>query len=114
MRHLLTAMLRIQAPSGPCPEYAPRLRSISTNTSWNMSSVAAVEARGARVERLPPYSPDESPIEEMFSKVKEYLRSAAARTVDAVIAAMGSALNQVTPSDIDGWFYHRCVYAKLL
>jgi transposase len=78
------------------------------------AAVAAVEAAGARVERLPPYSPDESPIEEMFSKVKECLRSAAARTVDTVIAALGSALNQVTPSDIDGWFHHRCAYAKLL
>src|SRR5207248_1969343 len=45
--------------------------------------VAALEAAGARVEPLPPYSPNLSPIEEMFSKVKELLRSLAARTVTA-------------------------------
>jgi transposase len=73
--------------------------------------IAAVEAVGARVERLPPYSPDESPIEEMFSKVKEYLRTAAARTIDMVIVALGNALNLVTPGDILGWFRDRCAYA---
>jgi transposase len=76
--------------------------------------IAMIEATGARVEPLPPYSPDETPIEEMFSKVKETLRTLAARTIDTVIEALGTALNRVTPSDIDGWFYDRAVYAILL
>lgn len=72
---------------------------------------AAVEAVGARVEPLPAYSPDLTPIEEMFSKVKQGLRSLAARTVDSVIVAMGQVLNQVTQHDIHGWFHDRCGYA---
>jgi transposase len=73
--------------------------------------VAAVEAAGARVEPLPVYSPDLTPIEEMFSKTKAYLRTVAARTTDTVIAAMGDALNRVTHFDILGWFHDRCLYA---
>jgi len=76
------------------------------------SAIAAIEAVGARVMPLPAYSPDLTPIEEMFSKIKEGLRSIAARTVDGVIGAMGKALNQITPHDIFGWFHDRCPYAK--
>ena len=75
-------------------------------------AIAAIEAVGARVMQLPTYSPDLTPIEEMFSKVKEGLRSIAARTVEGVIAAMGKVLNQITPDDILGWFHDRCPYAK--
>jgi transposase len=72
---------------------------------------AAIEAVGARVEPLPPHSPDLTPIEEMFSKTKGFLRSAAARTTERVINAMGQALDRVTTSDILGWFHDRCAYA---
>jgi transposase len=71
----------------------------------------AIEAVGARVEPLPVYSPDLTPIEEMFSKTKSYIRSVAARTTDTVIAAMGEALDRVTTRDILGWFHDRCAYA---
>lgn len=76
------------------------------------TAIAAIEAVGARVIPLPVYSPDLTPIEEMFSKLKEGLRSIAARTVDGVIDAMGQVLNQITPHDILGWFHDRCPYAK--
>lgn len=76
-------------------------------------AIAAIEAVGARVEPLPVYSPDLTPIEEMGSKVKEFLRSVGARTSQTVIAALGPALRQVTPSDIGGWFQDRCAYAML-
>jgi transposase len=66
----------------------------------------AVEGAGARVLPLPPYSPDYTPIEEMDSKVKGLLRSAAARTTEAVYDAMGAALRAVCPTDIRGWFKH--------
>lgn len=75
------------------------------------SATAAIEAAGARVEPLPVYSPDLSPIEEMFSKIKEGLRSIAARSIQGVIQAMGTALNNVTQHDILGWFHDRCEYA---
>jgi transposase len=77
----------------------------------NQAARAAVEAVGARVEPLPVYSPDLTPIEEMFSKTKAYLRTVAARTTDTVVTAMGEALQRVTPSDILGWFHDRCAYA---
>lgn len=66
--------------------------------------VHAVEGAGAHVEPLPPYRPDLTPIEEMFSKVKEFLRSAAARTTDALIDATGAGLQRVSLQDILGWF----------
>jgi transposase len=74
-------------------------------------AIEAVEAAGARVVPLPAYSPDLSPIEEMASKVKGSLRSAAARTKEAVYAAFASALHDVTLEDIAGWFQHRAAYA---
>ena len=77
----------------------------------NLQVIEAIQAVGARVEPLPPWSPDKSPIEEMFSKVKTYLRKVAPRTFDTVVTAMGEALYLVTPKDIDGWFHDRCVYA---
>ena len=64
----------------------------------------AVEGTGALLMPLPPYSPDLTPIEEMGSKVKGWLRSAAARTTEAVSDAMGAALRAVCPEDILGWF----------
>jgi transposase len=75
------------------------------------AALAAIEAAGARVEPLPVYSPDLTPIEEMFSKTKSFLRTMAARTTNAVITAMGQALKRVTQSDILGWFHDRCAYA---
>jgi transposase len=68
-----------------------------------------IEGAGCALIFLPAYSPDLNPIEKMFSKVKERLRSAAARTVDALIGAIGDALRAVTPGDISGWFDH-CGY----
>lgn len=71
----------------------------------------AVESAGATVRPLPPYSPDETPIEELFSKAKEFLRSIGARTSEILIDAMAVALDLVTGTDIQGWFQHRCSYA---
>lgn len=64
----------------------------------------AIEGAGARVLPLPPYSPDLNPIEAMFSKVKQWLRRAAARTKESLIDALGDALHQVSAQDILGWF----------
>jgi transposase len=67
---------------------------------------ASIERVGARVMPLPPYSPDYTPIEEMFSKVKQLLRRAGARTKARLYEALGEALRRVTPEDILGWFRH--------
>src|SRR3954454_3867953 len=77
-------------------------------------AIEAVEAAGARVVPLPPWSPDLTPIEEMISKVKGAMRAMAARTTEAVYAAFGSALHDVTPADIAGWFGDRAAYAMQL
>ncbi len=70
----------------------------------------AIQSRGAQLLYLPPYSPDLSPIEECWSKVKTWLKKMAARTVDALYEAIEHAFNQVTKSDLAGWFRH-CGYA---
>ena len=65
-----------------------------------------IRSAGAEVRYLPAYSPDLNPIERLFSKLKAWLRSAAARTVDELIEAIGEALRAVRASDIRGWFRH--------
>jgi transposase len=75
------------------------------------AAAEAVERMGAKVIRLPPVSPDLDPIEEMFSKLKGALRSAGARTSEAVIEAIGSALRPISTQDISGWFKSRAAYA---
>jgi transposase len=57
----------------------------------------AIEARGAILLYLPPYSPDLNPIEQAFSKLKALLRSAAARSIDALWTAIGTALHRFDP-----------------
>ncbi len=71
-----------------------------------------VERRGAQLLFLPSYSPDLSPIEEAFSKVKKaLLRRAEARTKGALLVeAIGRALDAIAPEDVRGWFGH-CGYA---
>jgi transposase len=55
---------------------------------------------------LPAYSPDLSPIEEAFSKIKALVQAAAARTRAALDAAIAAALDAVTATDAAGWFSH--------
>lgn len=64
---------------------------------------AAIESAGARVEYLPPYSPNLNPIEKMWSKIKATLRKLAARTSEALDEAIRIALESVTASDAAGW-----------
>lgn len=68
-----------------------------------------IEAVGCTVLYLPTYSPDFNPIEHMFSKVKEWLRSVAARTQEELDQAIVQAFAQIMPQDIRGWFSH-CGY----
>lgn len=70
------------------------------------SVMEAIEAVGAEVWYLPPYSPDFNPIEQMWSKVKHYLRSFAARTKRTLLTAIGKALRMITANDAAGWFKH--------
>jgi len=102
-----------QAYVGEC--LVPTLKAGDIVIMDNLSCHTAAEVErlirsaGAEVRSLPASSPDLNPIQEMFSKVKEYLRPAAARTVDGLIGAIGDALRTVQAGDVLGWFKH-CGY----
>jgi transposase len=71
-----------------------------------------IEDRGCQLLYLPPYSPDLNPIEEAFSKVKRLLRMIGARTKEALVEAIGKALDAVGAWDARGFFTH-CGYGGL-
>jgi transposase len=66
----------------------------------------AIEAAGAELVYLPPYSPDFNPIEQFFSKLKSYLRKAAQRTVDALWDAIGLSLKTLSETECSNFFAH--------
>jgi transposase len=66
----------------------------------------AIESTGARLEYLPPYSPDFNPIEAMWSKVKQGLKSRQPRNARRLHKAAGAAFAAVTPADCQGFFLH--------
>ena len=66
----------------------------------------AIEAVGARLLYLPPYSPDFSPIEECWAKIKAILRTKAARTLASLQQAITEAFAAITSQDAQGWFTH--------
>jgi transposase len=65
-----------------------------------------IEERGCELIYLPSYSPDLNPIEEAFSKVKDMLRRAGARTKEALLEVLGQALSAVSSRDARGYFEH--------
>lgn len=65
---------------------------------------AAIDAVGASLLRLPPYSPDFNPIEQLFAKLKAHLRKAAARTVDQLWREIGRILSSVPPTECANYF----------
>ena len=64
----------------------------------------AIRKAGAKLIFLPKYSPDLNPIEQVFAKLKTLLRKAAARTADAVTAAIGQLLDSFTPKECSNYF----------
>jgi len=64
----------------------------------------AIEAAGARLLYLPPYSPEFNPIENAFAKLKTLLRKEAARTVDALWSAIGRLIEMITPTECANMF----------
>ena len=66
----------------------------------------AIEAAGAELVYLPPYSPDFNPIEQFFSKLKSYLCKAARRTVDALWDAIGLCLKTLSATECSNFFAH--------
>ena len=94
-----------------CPQLHPGQVVIMDNLSTHR--VAGVQqliaATGARLVYLPPYSPDFNPIEQAWSKIKQLLRSAKARSVEALASAIAEALRAITAANALAWFSH-CGY----
>lgn len=96
---------------------APSLRPgdivIMDNLSSHKSTraIEAIEAVGAQVAYLPPYSPDLNPIENIFSKIKQLLRKLRPRKLRQIVSAVLEAIAQVTLKDIEAVFTH-CGYAE--
>jgi transposase len=69
-----------------------------------------IEATGAKLVYLPPYSPDLNPIELLWSKLKQFIRKKSARTINALSEAISEAFKTVTTTDLSAWFKH-CGYS---
>jgi transposase len=65
----------------------------------------ALEAAGARLRYLPPYSPDFNPIEPMWSKIKQILRGHAPRTDEQLLRAAKKAFQSISAADCEGFFF---------
>jgi len=89
-----------------CPWLRPGDIVIMDNLSphKNEQTLALIRQAGAGVKFLPAYSPDLNPIEKMWSKVKNFLRSVEARTAEDLLKAIGQAHQSVTPLDARNWF----------
>ena len=83
------------------------LDNLSSHRRGSIQSL--IESAGAELRFLPPYSPDLNPIEMVFAKIKQLLRSLACRTRDALWRTMQSVLDQVTATDAANCFRH-CGY----
>ncbi len=96
-----------------CPTLQPGDIVVLDNlSSHKVSGVKQViQATGATLLYLPPYSPDFNPIEKLFSKLKALLRKAAKRTIDALWTEIGNLLNAVTPDECSN-FFTACGYVN--
>ncbi len=97
-----------------CPSLRPGQVVVLDNLSVHKSEKARalVEEAGCELLFLPSYSPDFSPIEPGFSKIKEGLRAAGARTQAALDSAIANVIETVTSQDAIGWFTH-CGYQSV-
>jgi transposase len=94
-----------------CPVLKPSHKVVLDNISFHKNEMVKnkIEATGAEIIFLPPYSPDFSPIENMWSKIKTTLRKLAARTIDEFHKAISFAFKGINDSDLISWFEH-CGY----
>ena len=93
------------------PQLRPGHIVIMDNVRFHYQSkiVEIIESKGASVVFLPPYSPDFSPIENMWSKIKNYLRGFMPRTMQEFKKSIKSAFESISESNLIGWFKH-CGY----
>jgi len=96
-----------------CPRLQPGQVVVMDNLSAHKAAAVrqVIEAVGARLLYLPPYSPDLNPIEKCWAKIKQVLRSLKARTSEALEAAMTAALATISAENARAWFQY-CGYTK--
>lgn len=95
-----------------CPNLKPGQVVVMDNLSAHKVDgiLELLHAHGAELIYLPPYSADLNPIEKAWSKLKQYLRTAKARTADALQQATADTLNTITAANAAAWFRH-CGYS---
>lgn len=95
-----------------CPALNPGDMVIADNLSSHKAAGAreALEARGAKLIFLPPYSPDLNPIEKFYSRLKSLLRKAGKRTLEGLLSGIAEVLRTVTPEEC-GNYFKACGYA---
>jgi len=105
-------IFRIYVAEVLCPSLKPDQIVIMDNLSSHKDSriKILIEAVGCELKYLPPYSPDLSPIEHSFSKIKSYLRRIGARSKETLFEGMRDVLRTISLQDCRGWFTH-CGYA---
>jgi transposase len=93
------------------PKLKPNHIVVMDNIKFHMQEAVAkaIQSKGAKVIFLPPYSPDLSPIENMWSKIKNTLRRFAPRSLKAFKKIIRVAFEEISKSDLIGWFKH-CGY----
>jgi transposase len=94
-----------------CPELKPTHKVVLDNVAFHKGELVKnkIEATGAELIFLPPYSPEFSPIENMWSKIKTSLRKFSARTVEEFHQAVSFAFKEIKNLDLVSWFKH-CGY----
>jgi len=94
------------------PKLRPGQYVVFDNVSFHKSQEIAdlIKSVGAKVVFLPPYSPDLSPIEKLWSKMKEFLRRNKPRTKAEFHTALGTALSSMNDGDFEEW-YENCGYS---
>lgn len=98
-----------------CPALKKRHIVIMDNVAFHQvcGVKEAIEATGAKLIYLPPYSPDLNPIEQMWGKLKSFLRKESARTLAAFAVSVKKAFVTITSTDLINW-YHHCGYREML
>lgn len=110
-----TAMFLAFVESFLLPELKPGQLVVMDNLPAHKSPQVdrLIESVGAKVMRLPPYSPDYNPIEMAISKMKSLLRKLERRSIDTLQDGIGDAVNSITPTDARGFITH-CGYAAMV
>jgi transposase len=98
------AAFRAYVEQALAPALQPGDVVVMDNLAAHKGIEEAIAAVGASLLYLPPYSPDLNPIEQLFAKLKALLRKAAARTFEALIAAIAAALDAFTSGECTNYF----------